>query len=268
MKRDFIVEDYWQKYAGQSIDYDRVYGAECVDAPPKHLISLCVGSHIPIHTGNAFHIFRNDTLGAWCDKIEHIAELQPADFVVWDRTVSNPTGHVAMATGFRDGRIEVIEQDGSKKHAVLTKRFRNLNNVLGIVRLKDDLVDSYYERYYKASKIHRKPNTHIADTIQRGAKIGGLMAALHTLLNANGGSIFHIFSEIESEAQFDHATAFALAIVGVALIVIYKFALVAVSNGSGNKFLRFYVKAFTSAKHAEQELGKPIEELFGIEKKA
>lgn len=97
-----------QKYLGKKIDYDGVYGYQCVDLIKQYLkeeYGLAPGSW-----GNAIDYWTK-TNPALLTKFDRIASQSPqaGDIVILNGTAGNPYGHIAVATDANT----MLEQNGS-----------------------------------------------------------------------------------------------------------------------------------------------------------
>lgn len=100
--------EFVNKYLGKSTDYDCVYGVQCVDLIKAYLhdvFGISAGSW-----GNARFYWINFALRAPLKsnfiKIRNTPQLIPkrGDIVVWNNSVGNGAGHIAIATGEGDTR--------------------------------------------------------------------------------------------------------------------------------------------------------------------
>lgn len=90
--------DFYQQYNGQTIDYDKAYGAQCVDG----FRVFCSWAGIPSFAtpnnwADGYWIYR-DRLGynAYFDYIYDYHEFKDGDWVIWGRVSSHPSTHIAM----------------------------------------------------------------------------------------------------------------------------------------------------------------------------
>lgn len=135
------VEDFVKKYAGKKIDFDGVYGAQCVDLFRQWVKE---GLGIPEHTGSCSttggakdlfidypkmpiekKYFTRETKKAMC----------PGDILIWDSTETNKYGHVAIYLGTLNNDLIVFEQDGFKQDGAKIN-LRSKNKLLGFLRKK------------------------------------------------------------------------------------------------------------------------------------
>lgn len=135
------VEDFVKKYTGKKIDFDGVYGAQCVDLFRQYAKE---GLGIPEHTGSCAttggakdlfidypkmpiekKYFTRETKKAMC----------PGDILIWDSTETNKYGHVAIYLGKLNNDLIVFEQDGFKQDGAKIN-LRSKTKLLGFLRKK------------------------------------------------------------------------------------------------------------------------------------
>lgn len=134
------LEDFINKYINTKVDFDGVYGCQCVDLFRQYCKDVL---NIP-HTGSVngakdlvlnYHKMEGEKKYFY---LLSITQARTGDVVVWNKNATNNFGHVAIIIGFmKDGAL-VLEQDGFKQNGVKFK-MRSLENVLGILRFKGDL---------------------------------------------------------------------------------------------------------------------------------
>ena len=130
-------EQFITKYCGKKVDYDKVYGAQCVDLFRQYCQDVL---NIP-HTGSV------DGAKDLYEKYQELpveqkyfvplirsAEPEFGYVAVWGSTPMNRYGHVALVLAkLNDSTLLVFEQDGyAQDGAKIVKR--NLNNLLGYLR--------------------------------------------------------------------------------------------------------------------------------------
>ena len=136
------VEEFVKKYNGKKVDYDGVYGAQCVDLFRQYVKE---GLGIPEHTGTC-----STSGGAkdlWLDYARMPIEkkyfnrysmsraLIPGDIVIWNSTKTNSFGHVAIYLGKINNDLIVFEQDGFKLDGTKIN-LRSKEYCLGFLRKK------------------------------------------------------------------------------------------------------------------------------------
>lgn len=135
------VEEFVKKYTGKKVDFDGVYGAQCVDLFRQYA-KECLG--ISEHTGpcsttgGAKDLFI-DYPKMPIEKKYFIREtkkaMSPGDILIWDSTETNKYGHVAIYLGKLNNDLIVFEQDGFKQDGAKIN-LRSRTNLLGYLRKK------------------------------------------------------------------------------------------------------------------------------------
>lgn len=136
------IDEFINKYINKKVDFDKRYGAQCVDLFRQYCKDVL---NIP-HTGaveGAKDLFLNwekmplekkyfDKIIA--DKIYKNVSIRCGDIIVWDKTDVNPYGHVAIAIcKNNDNSILVFEQNGLKQDGAKLS-IRSMGNMLGVLR--------------------------------------------------------------------------------------------------------------------------------------
>jgi hypothetical protein len=131
-------EEFINKYFGKKVDFDGVYGAQCVDLFRQYCKDVL---NIP-HTGGVegakdLYLNYNKMEGEklYFNRINK-GSFQFGDVVIWNATETNKYGHVALfVSEISADSILVFEQNGftqdGAKFAV-----RNKTNLLGVLRKK------------------------------------------------------------------------------------------------------------------------------------
>lgn len=133
------LDDFVKKYDGKKVDFDGVFGPQCVDLFRQYC-KECL--NIKEHTGRC-----GTTGGAKdlyidypkmpleekyfyrCSDGNYIA----GDVAVWDSNSSNKYGHVAIVIGKLNDNLIVFEQDGFKLNGAKIS-LRSMKNLLGVLR--------------------------------------------------------------------------------------------------------------------------------------
>ncbi|MDO4379001.1 MAG: InlB B-repeat-containing protein [Erysipelotrichia bacterium] len=122
---------------GSSIDYDGVYGAQCVDLTKAYYKYL---GNSPV-SGNGCDYARNSLPSGW-SRIRYYSGFvpQPGDVAVWTYA-SSAYGHVAIVSSANSASMNVVEQNGST-HITREHTYRyNYGKLFGFIR--PDFVNSY-----------------------------------------------------------------------------------------------------------------------------
>lgn len=134
------IDEFVKKYNGKKVDFDGVYGAQCVDLFRQYCKE---GLDIPEHTGSCA------TTGGALDLYKDYPKMPvekkyfirgsartglcTGDVIIWDKTPTNKYGHVAIYLGTLNNSLIVFEQDGMRQDgAKITLRSRD--KMLGYLR--------------------------------------------------------------------------------------------------------------------------------------
>lgn len=124
-----------------ALDYDDVYGEQCVDLFRFYVMSVIGLKQQPAGVRGAKDFYLNyyadPIIRANFVLIDNYPAFIPqqGDVAFWDATPKNPYGHVAIETGNADVKEhEVIEQNYIKNK--LGFRWDNYNSYLGVLRPK------------------------------------------------------------------------------------------------------------------------------------
>lgn len=135
------LEDFVIKYLGKKIDFDGVYGAQCVDLFRQYS-KECLG--ISEHTGSCSTSGGAKDLFLDYPKMEKEKKyftretkkaMTQGDILIWNETETNKYGHVAIYLGKLNNSLIVFEQDGFKQDGAKIN-IRSKNNLLGFLRKK------------------------------------------------------------------------------------------------------------------------------------
>lgn len=126
--------DFVKEYLGKKVDYDGVYGAQCVDLFRQYTEEVL---NIPEHTGaveGAADLWRNyqnlPIEKKYFTRIANLLHAEPGLVAVWDKTPNNTYGHVAIVLADMGTDLLVIEQNGFTQKGVELK-YRSKLNLLG-----------------------------------------------------------------------------------------------------------------------------------------
>jgi len=136
-----LLEDFVKKYNKKKVDFDGVYGAQCVDLFRQYA-KECL--NIPEHTGSCSTTGGAKDLFLDYDKMpiekkyfyrETKKGMVAGDVLIWDSTPTNKYGHVAIYLGKLNNSLIVFEQNGiTQAGAEIT--LRSKENLLGFLRKK------------------------------------------------------------------------------------------------------------------------------------
>lgn len=136
-----LLDDFVKKYEGRKVDFDGVFGAQCVDLARQYWKK---GLGIEEHTGpcstsggakDLFLDYEKMPLEKkYFRKIINKSFIS-GDTLIWDSTATNPYGHVAILLAILNNSFIVFEQNGfEQKGAKIT--IRGKENLLGALRKK------------------------------------------------------------------------------------------------------------------------------------
>jgi len=131
------LEEFIKKNTGKKIDYDKRYGAQCVDLFRQYCQDvLCIP-----HTGGvegAKDLFINyekmEKEKQYFSKITGTSFI-PGDVAIWADSSTNKYGHVAIIVGTINDDFIVFEQDGFKQDGAKIV-LRSTDRLLGALRKK------------------------------------------------------------------------------------------------------------------------------------
>lgn len=136
-----LLEDFVKKYTGKKVDFDGAFGAQCVDLARQYWKE---GLGIPEHTGPCSTTGGAKDLFLDYEKMPNekkyfirLPKKNPiaGDVLIWDSSISNPYGHVAICLGTLGSSFIVFEQDGFKQDGAKIN-IRSNQNFLGYLRKK------------------------------------------------------------------------------------------------------------------------------------
>lgn len=130
------LNEFINKYIGTKVDFDGVYGAQCVDLFRQYCKDVL---NIP-HTGavgGAIELYtKYDLLPVekkYFDKV--YKTIYSGDVVIFNKTEKNEFGHVAIVLGECINGLLVFEQDGFAQDGAKISIWSK-NNVAGYLRFK------------------------------------------------------------------------------------------------------------------------------------
>lgn len=133
------LEEFVKKYNGKKVDYDGVYGAQCVDLFRQYTKEVL---DVKEHTGPCATSGGAKDLFLDYDKMPVEKKYftrskgkayQPGDVLIWDHTEKNQYGHVAIFLAYLGNGLLVFQQDGITQ-AGAEIAIRDRTNLLGYLR--------------------------------------------------------------------------------------------------------------------------------------
>lgn len=132
--------EFANKYKGKKVDFDGVYGAQCVDLFRQY-VKECLG--INEHTGSCsssggakdlFLDYNNMPIEKkYFSRITK--SFKTGDILIWGSNENNKFGHVAILLSRLDNFFVVLEQNGFTQQGTEIA-IRNNINLLGALRKK------------------------------------------------------------------------------------------------------------------------------------
>ena len=135
------LETFVKNNIGKKVDYDGVYGAQCVDLFRQYAKDVL---GIKEHTGSCLSSGGAKDLFLDYDKMpieknyfkrSSAKNYVAGDILIWDKTDKNKYGHVAIYLGKVNNSFIVFEQDGFKQEGAKIN-IRGRENLLGYLRGK------------------------------------------------------------------------------------------------------------------------------------
>lgn len=132
------IEEFVLKYNGKKVDFDGLYGPQCVDLFRQYNREVWDNPHTGAVIGAKDLYLNYNKMPAekmYLNAIPTNSEIHIGDVAIWDKTKTNQYGHVAIVLhNFKDSLI-VFEQDGFKKDGAKIS-VRSKENLLGFLRKK------------------------------------------------------------------------------------------------------------------------------------
>jgi len=127
---EFIV-----KYDGKQVDFDKVYGSQCVDLFRQYCKDVIGCPHTGAVDGAKdlwFNFSDNDEKKYFVRFTSNQARF--GDVIIWDATTTNKYGHVALVVqAYQQDKVLVFEQNGFAQDGAKFA-IRDLKSSLGILR--------------------------------------------------------------------------------------------------------------------------------------
>lgn len=142
-----LQRQFWKKYKEKGVDYDHLYGEQCVDLANAYAREVCNIHDAFTGFQYAYEVFTqypfSGKLKQHFHRVRNSKSNYPAkgDFVVWGKERNGYAGHIAVVVKATPNTITVLEQnfDGkgktrSPKRAdggIRKYTYKNYNHVLG-----------------------------------------------------------------------------------------------------------------------------------------
>jgi hypothetical protein len=132
------LSEFVQKYNGKAIDYDKAYGAQCVDVFRQYCKEVLNIEHTGGVNGAKdlfLDYFKMPKEQKYFSLVEErkAPKYKTGDVLVWNSTKSNQYGHVAILLTEMSGDLIVFEQNGFKQDGAKIV-LRTKENLLGALR--------------------------------------------------------------------------------------------------------------------------------------
>jgi hypothetical protein len=133
------LEDFIKKYNGKQVDYDGVFGSQCTDLFRQYVKEVL---NIPEHTGSCSSSGGAKDLFLDYHKMpvekkyflrSSSKTCKTGDVLIWNESLSNKYGHVAIYLGMIGNSYLVFEQDGFKQDGAKIN-ILGKENLLGYLR--------------------------------------------------------------------------------------------------------------------------------------
>lgn len=130
--------EFYQGVNGKSLDYDGLYGYQCVDLVKVYLDWMF--DIKPGAWGNAKDYWNNlnkANMNNYFYKVPNTRDLvvQRGDIVVWGAMSGNPYGHVAIGLSGDINHFTSLDQNWGSNY--VREIYHNYDGVLGVLRVKD-----------------------------------------------------------------------------------------------------------------------------------
>lgn len=132
------LKEFVQKYNGKAIDFDKAYGAQCVDVFRQYCKDVLNIEHTGGVNGakdlylDYFKMSKEQKYFMLVDEKKR-PKYKEGDTLVWNSTKTNQYGHVAILLAEMSGDVLVFEQNGFKQDGAKIV-LRTKENLLGALR--------------------------------------------------------------------------------------------------------------------------------------
>ena len=135
------LEEFVKKYNGKKVDFDGVYGAQCVDLfrqYTKEVLGITEHTGSCATSGGAKDLFLDYDKMPVEKKYFYRSKAKnwiAGDVLIWDQTETNKYGHVAIFLAKIGDSFLVFEQNGITQNGAEIQ-VRDRTNLLGYLRKK------------------------------------------------------------------------------------------------------------------------------------
>ena len=135
------IDEFILKYDGKKIDFDKAFGAQCVDLFRQYCNDVLNIPHTGpcATTGGAIDLFNDynkmPSEQYYFNKVAKPKIFKIGDVCIWNKTATNQYGHVAVCIGSINSFLIVFEQNGIKQDGAKIQ-LRSKENLLGVLRFK------------------------------------------------------------------------------------------------------------------------------------
>lgn len=129
------LNEFVKKYDGHPVDFDKMYGPQCVDLFRQYCKDVYKIPHTGSVVGAKDLYEKYEVMEIEQRYFTKRSKGKPGDVAVWGATETNRYGHVAILLSDMGTDILVFEQDGYKQDGAKIK-MRSKQNLLGYLSKK------------------------------------------------------------------------------------------------------------------------------------
>jgi len=135
------LEEFITKYNGKNVDFDGVFGAQCVDLARQYWKEVWGIPQPESVSGAQEFITRyhdKPTMRKYIELVPHGVSPLPGDIVIFGSSESNKYGHIAIFVAWTNGggTMKVFEQDGFKQDGAKMAVWKT-DRVIGYLRKRE-----------------------------------------------------------------------------------------------------------------------------------
>lgn len=134
-------DEYFKKYNGVGIDYDKKWSFQCFDLANHYCANVLGGkAFVGMYAWEIYENFNNQPSKNLFTRIANTPEFVPkkGDIIVWSKSLNGEAGHVAICDGVGDTTYFYSYEQNWDGMCHPTERVRhNYNHILGVLRPKD-----------------------------------------------------------------------------------------------------------------------------------